>query len=59
MNRTDMIKWLSENTTHEQWFNRNTLFLTGGAEGGEHWETVPYASADGVCVRGYNDNKKR
>ena len=29
MNRTEMIKWLSENTTREQWEDSDTLFFIG------------------------------
>lgn len=42
MNRNEMIKWLSENTTREQWFSDvNPLFFKGVNEYPEYWGTHP------------------
>lgn len=58
MNREKVINWLRENTTREQWNNRNTLFFVGVHEPFTFdWETAPYDCGIGVCVRGYGNNK--
>lgn len=56
--REKAINWLRENTTREQWNNRDTLFFVGVNEPFTFdWETVPYDYAKGVCVIGYGKNK--
>lgn len=56
--REKVINWLRENTTREQWNNRDTLFFIGVNEPFTFdWETVPYDCGIGVCVRGCGKNK--
>lgn len=51
MNRNEMIKWLSENTTREQWVSStNPLFFKGVQPYPEYWGTHPVLFTDEYFV---------
>lgn len=47
MTRDEMIKWLSENTTRDQWFKTDSFSFTDRPDG---WKVVPNLNFDGLCV---------